>query len=101
MKQLIANLKVYFQIPKLYLGYLFIGCAFVPLINVGIIGDCKSFTTQFQVFFFLLYCGFLVGLVQKEVLARPVTFCLPKPRGYSTWIVLGWGLWLVVWLLFC
>ncbi len=89
MKPFIANLKVYFQIPLLYFFYLGMAGLFVTI--VCLVPDAEI-AWMGHFFCVLIWSALSAAGVQREVLARPVTFCLPKTRNYTKWILLGWGI---------
>ncbi len=80
MKAVIANLKIYYQRPALYFWYFIILCQ-VPALVMSNDPDRQNMA-MFHLIMSMLF-GMVVGSLQKDILSRPVTFCLPGHRKIS------------------
>jgi len=80
MKALTANLKIFYQRPILYFWYLVI-LAQVPTLVMS--NNPKAQNMQMFHLIMSMLFGLLVGSTQKEIMCRPVTYCLPGQRSFS------------------
>ncbi len=80
MKVLTANLKIFYQRPILYFWYFIILCQVPALVisNKPKVQNMEMFHLIMPMLF-----GLLVGSIQKEIMCRPVTYCLPGQRRFS------------------
>ncbi len=83
-----ANVKAYFGHPAFWLLYVVIGVLWAQLIR-----NWELDSLIFVVYVSCLWClaGVAAGALQREVMARPVAFCLPNARRVRgrTVVVLG------------
>jgi hypothetical protein len=78
MKATTANLKIFYQRPALYFWYFIILCQ-LPVLIISWISPAKmdgAWTVSY--FTISMLFGMTIGSLQKDILCRPVTFCLPK-----------------------
>ncbi|MBN1456599.1 MAG: hypothetical protein JW912_01960 [Sedimentisphaerales bacterium] len=92
MKALNANLKIFYQRPILYLWYLII-LAQLPALIISA-HDINKTHNQIGPMFhlvMLMLFGLLVGSLQKEIMTRPVTYCLPGHHVLSNRLIFWLG----------
>jgi hypothetical protein len=80
MKAVTANLKIFYQRPILYLWYFIILCQ-VPALVMSNDPERQDIAI-FHLIMSMIF-GLLVGSLQKEIMCRPVTYCLPNQRSLS------------------
>lgn len=80
MKALTANLKIFYQRPVLYFWYFIILCQIPTLVMSN---NPKMQNMQMLHLLIPMLFGLLVGSMQKEIMCRPVTYCLPGQRSFS------------------
>jgi hypothetical protein len=92
MKALTANLKIFYQRPILYLWYLII-FAQLPALLIGMRNLNKTqgqSNAMLHIVMSMLF-GLIVGSLQKEIMTRPVTFCLPGHHALKHRLIFGLG----------
>jgi hypothetical protein len=92
MKASTANLKIFYQRPILYLWYLII-FAQLPALLIAMKDTDKTqgqSNAMFHIVMSMLF-GLIVGSLQKEIMSRPVTFCLPGHKTLSHKLIFELG----------
>ena len=75
MTALQANLKHFYQRPEMWSWYLVLAVTIIPVVILPLTSaEDKSFSMYLIVSVFL---GIIVASIQKEILTKPFSFCLP------------------------
>ncbi len=93
MKVVTENLKIFYRRPILYLWYFIILCQ-VPGIILANSPKMRNMAL-FHLIMSMLF-GLLVGSLQREIICRPVTYCLPGQRRISHKLIFVLGAFLTL-----
>ncbi len=88
MTPLTANLKIFYQRKGLWFWYLIL-LAQGPVIAMSY--HKEEFFNRMHYLIIPMLMGMMVGTLQKEIMSRPITFCLPDGRKLYRHIIYGIG----------
>lgn len=88
MKILIANLKHFYQCRRLWLYYLFL----LPYLASMVYLPRRAHTGSLHFIVFSFYAGYMVADLQRNILTKPFSFCMPGHRTALRSVTLTVGL---------